>query len=184
MHWEEIYNRLAGDREDAQAWKALQQRVRAWARANLRGRGSDLVEDVVADVCASVAVAFDRAHGARTFHGFVLGHCLNVRRELLRRRRGALVSLEGVDVPAPEAEQDLFDQRDLEWLTGALHTLPDRERRAVGLRYFEQASGAQIAQALGVTEVNARRIVFNGLRHLRQQHLSAAKRSNSLVTVW
>jgi RNA polymerase sigma factor (sigma-70 family) len=181
MQWEEIYSRLARDREDAQAWKALQQRVRAWARANLRGRGPDLVEDVVGDVCASVAVAFERAHGAQTFHGFVLGHCLNVRRGLLKSRCGALVSLDGVDVPAPEADPELFDQRDLEWLAGALHTLPERERRAVGLRYFEQATSTQIAQALGVSEVNARRIVFNGLRRLRQKHLQSAQRSNAFA---
>jgi RNA polymerase sigma factor (sigma-70 family) len=174
MHWEEIYERLAADREDVQAWRALEQRVRAWARANLRGRGAHLIEEAVADVCASVAVAFDRAHGARTFHGFVLGHGLNVRRELLKTRRALIVGLDDLDIAAPEDDKDTFEPGDLDWLRRALHALPDRERRAVGLRYFEQASGAQIAQALGVSEVNARRIVFNGLRHLRQKRRMAA----------
>src|SRR5919199_5343431 len=110
MQWEEIYERLAADREDVQAWRALEQRVRAWARANLRGRAADLIEDAVADVCARVAVAFDRAHGARTFHGFVLGHWFNVRRQLLQTLRRPLVALDDdLQLPAPEADREELD---------------------------------------------------------------------------
>jgi RNA polymerase sigma factor (sigma-70 family) len=170
VDWEEIYRRLAADREDVQAWRTLQQRVRAWARAQFHGRSADFVEDSVAEVAARVAVAFPRAHGPATFHGFVLGHWLNVRRQLLQTIRRPLVALEeDLEVPAPEVDREELDEQDLEWLRQALHELPDRERRAVALRYLEELSSAQIATALGVTEVNARRVVFNGLAHLRQR---------------
>jgi RNA polymerase sigma factor (sigma-70 family) len=74
-----------------------------------------------------------------------------------------------LELPAPEADREELDEQDLEWLRRALHALPERERRAVALRYLEELSSSQIAVALGVSEVNARRVVFNGLAHLRQR---------------
>jgi RNA polymerase sigma factor (sigma-70 family) len=53
-------------------------------------------------------------------------------------------------------------------LSQCLGTLPQRERRAVELRFFQQASLAEMATALGVPEGNARRIVLNGLALLRR----------------
>jgi len=88
MEWSEIYLRLSADREDGEAWEALGRRVRAWAHAHLRGNTWHHLEDVVADTCSSVALAFDRARGETTFAGFVYGCYLNERRRVLGLRRG------------------------------------------------------------------------------------------------
>jgi RNA polymerase sigma factor (sigma-70 family) len=72
--------------------------------------------------------------------------------------------------PAPE-EDDHPSANDVARLRGALDRLPPRERQAVVLRYFEEQSGAGIAAKLGVSQVNARRIVGKGLARLRQAML-------------
>jgi RNA polymerase sigma factor (sigma-70 family) len=167
MQWEQIHTRLADDPEDREAWTALEQRIRAWARSNI---GTEtLIDDVVGEACSSVFVSLERVRCSKTFGGFVLGHCLNARRRARQASRGPCTSLDGVDVPEPEPEPDrIRDGRTLQRLRSALESLPDRQRKAIALRYVEQLSPAQIAVQLGVSEVNARRVTHNGLSRLRQ----------------
>jgi RNA polymerase sigma factor (sigma-70 family) len=168
MEWESIYHRLTRDCEDALAWRALERRVESWARAVFRGRGHGVVEDVVAETCASVALGIAAARGPETFSGFVYGHFLNIRRRALRAEWliQSAKSLDDVDIAAAAAE-DEPDPDAIALLRRALGDLPARERRAVTLRYFHELPSASIAADLGVTTGNARRIVFNGLRRLR-----------------
>ena len=169
MEWECIYARLVCDAEDAAAWQALARRVECWARAVFRGRGHQVTEDVVAETCASVALGLDSARGADTFAGFVYGHFLNARRRMLRveflSQRSE--SLDDMDLAADAVEDDQQPDAVVE-LRRALEFLPDRERRAIRLRYFSELPAVAIAAELGVTDGNARRIVFNGLRRLRR----------------
>jgi RNA polymerase sigma factor (sigma-70 family) len=77
-----------------------------------------------------------------------------------------VIPLSGVDYA--DQSLNLPDPDEMALLGRCLLELPVRERDAVELRYLAGASTAEIAEALGVTDVNARRIVFNGLRHLRR----------------
>jgi RNA polymerase sigma factor (sigma-70 family) len=164
VEWTEIYLRLQRDRNDAAAWQAMQGYVRTWAQKALWDRGSHTVDDAVADTCSTAMVSFEKAHGANTFSGFVYGHFLNVRTRALR---GQIVfSIDDVDPPAPIEQEP--DSDAIEMLERCLGELAHRERNAVLLRYFEDASAERIATELQVSEGNARRIVFNGLAHLRQ----------------
>jgi RNA polymerase sigma factor (sigma-70 family) len=183
MDWEEIYARLVCDDEDATAHAALERRVRGWARRALRRRGWHAVEDAVADTCSSVAVSLRAARGAETFVGFVYGHFLNVRHRVARQYPPA-ETLDGVDVPAPPVSGDRSpSERHLVALRCALEELPERERRAVALRYLEELSAAEIARTLGVSEGNARRIVFNGLARLRRRLRSPGGVRGEMVEV-
>lgn len=140
--------------------------VRAWARADLWNRGWTAVDDAVAESCADVVLAIEKARGAHTFAGFVRGVYLNVRRRAIAAARAPVTTLEGVDPPAlPEEPIDVTEWRVLD---GCLEALPDREREAVRLRYFEGAAAERIATTLAVTPGNARRIVFNGLAKVRR----------------
>ena len=165
LEWFEIYRRLKHDRDDEQAWLALQRRV---AR-QLPGM-DHWVEDVVAETCAGVAVSFDRARGPDTFQGFVLGQMLNARRRSMRALGGAAEVLGDYDVAVEGSDEQVAEPspQALEILRSGIAALPWRERRALSMRYFDNASTAQIAHELQVTEVNARRLVFNALRRLRQ----------------
>lgn len=165
MDWQEIYRRLEAETNDYEAWMVLERHVAGWARAVFRSRGVHVVQDAVADTCAAVALNLQEARGPDTFAGFVYGHFLTVRRRLLR---GAptWVPLDGIDLAAPDQEE-APDTDEVRRLQRALAELPLRERRAVVLRYFDDCPSARIAAELGVTDGNARRILFNGLRRLR-----------------
>jgi RNA polymerase sigma factor (sigma-70 family) len=168
MDWEQIYHRLASDTNDAEAWAALERRARIWARAVFWKHGRDAIEDVVADTCAAIALGLSGARGAETFAGYAYGQFLNARRRMLRNGLPSGVPLGTFDIAAP-LEEDELDTDSLMRLRHALATLPQRERTAVTMRYFHELSSASIATELGVTDGNARRILFNGLRRLRSK---------------
>lgn len=164
MEWAEIYQALARERGDPEAWEALVRHVQAWAQRSLGGRGQHVVDDTVADTCSRVVLDFERARGPETFAGFVYGHFMNVRTRALQ---GPVVfPLEGVDLPDESADDPDADV--VEQLEAWLRALPERERRALELRYFERASAQRIAAELALTPGNARRVVFNGLARLRR----------------
>ena len=166
MDWAEIYARLRADRNDPLPWGALEGRVRGLARTRLGQRGEDVVEDVTADTCSTVALNFEKARGAETFGGFVLGQFLNVARRASLERGPTPLRPDAVDVAAPLEPE--YDDEALSMLERCLADLPERDRRAVELRYVDELSAADIAVRLGVREGNARRIVFNGLARLRR----------------
>ncbi|MBI3967351.1 MAG: sigma-70 family RNA polymerase sigma factor [Chloroflexi bacterium] len=167
MDWTEIYTRLAADRDDPVAIAALAERVRATARRKLGGLDAAAVEDAIAETCAHTVLGLASAHGAETFRGFVLGHLLNARQRALRWRPATVGSLEDADEPAVEDDAGPAPD-ELELLRECFGELPERERRAVALRFFADAAAERIAAELGVTIANARRIVFNGVAHLRR----------------
>ena len=170
MQWEKIYAQLVADWEDQAAWTALAARVRARARSELWRLGQDAVEELVADTCAAVAVTFDRAHGPRTFGGFVLGQYLNARRQALRAAGRPTVSLEGVEVEVAAAAADEgLDPEQVRQLHAVLAELPPRQRAALLLRYAEELPPAGIAAQLRTSEGNARLLVHRGLGHLRRR---------------
>src|SRR5215471_11038283 len=166
MEWEQIHQSLVLDREDCTAWMELNRRVRIWLVSD-GFRGHDL-DDAVAEVLAAVVMTFDRARGAESFRGFVLGHRFNVRRRARSTSRAALVDLDSAAEACIEAPERP-DPADLERLGEALYSLPVREYHAINLHYFENLRSEQVARELGVTAVNARQIVWQALRRLRQQ---------------
>jgi RNA polymerase sigma-70 factor (ECF subfamily) len=163
--WADVYRRLAYDREDAGAWRALEERVRVRAQAQLARRGWAVVEDVVSETCAAVAVSFGRARGPESFDGFVFGHYLNARRRALLHVLRPHQPLDGVDLPVPDREYP--DPELLATLRRCVAALPAREREAVRLRYFEDAATADVAGRLRVTPTNARVILTRAMAHLR-----------------
>lgn len=167
MDWATICTRLRFDSNDRDAWDALEARVRIWAFGRLRGLGSEIVEDAIADMCASVVMDLPTARGPDTFKGFVMGKCLNVAKGAYRLAAVERVSLDRA-IELPDASSETADDPRFAVLDACLERLPERDRRAVELRYFAKARAEQIARELRVSEGNARRIVFNGVNRLRK----------------
>jgi RNA polymerase sigma factor (sigma-70 family) len=164
--WVVLYQRLRRNPNDAIAYEALEGRVRTWARTHRTSpAAAPYLDDIVTDTCSAAVIGIDDAYGPATFPSFVYGHYRNVRRHWLQERRYA-VPLGDLDVPDAVPSTPAPDELSL--LERCLATLPPRERRAVELRYLEHASTREIASALGVSEVNARQIVFSGLSRLRR----------------
>jgi RNA polymerase sigma factor (sigma-70 family) len=167
VDWPAICTRLRADPNDRAAWDALEALVRAKARARLRDVSADGIEDVVADTCAAVVMDIDAAYGPETFRGFVFGKYLNASKAAIKLASLRRASLDdALNIPAA-GSSDVFDAR-LAVLGNCLEGLPERDRRAVELRYFQDARAEHIARELHVSAVNARRIVFNGVNRLRK----------------
>src|SRR4051812_17387539 len=100
VEWSAMWTRLRADPNDREAWDALAARVRVKARARLLDLGDDVVEDVVADTCATVVMDLDASHGPETFGGFVLGKFLNVVKGAIRLASMRRESLDAaLDIP-------------------------------------------------------------------------------------
>jgi RNA polymerase sigma factor (sigma-70 family) len=114
-----------------------------------------------------VVLKLSLAKGRETFATFVYGYFLNACRRYIqyRERRDNQVAVDEIDVPAPEGYDP--DDAQLAAIKQCLESLPHRDRQAVTMRYFDEASPAEIAKALGVNDGYARRIVFNGLQKIR-----------------
>lgn len=77
------------------------------------------------------------------------------------------------DVPDGDHPRGLLghgpDVVDRAWLWQELRTLPPRQRTAIVLRYYEDLSEAQTAEAMGCAVGTVKSQVAQGLRRLREQ---------------
>ena len=164
--WSLLYERLRHDPNDALAFTTLAGRVRAWAQTQRAEPGvTRYLDDIVADTCSATIVGLADAYGAETFPSFVYGHYRNARRRLLQGCR-FVVPLGDLELPDSTSSDPSPDE--LLLLARCLAELPPRERRAVELRYLSHATAREVADALGVSVVNARQITFSGLARLRR----------------
>jgi len=135
---------------------------------HLPGLDPGAEQDAVEEICLQVLADLDKPHDPKAFQGVVCGQFLSVRRRMLARARtgGSDVPTEGVGVPSRLDEDP--GELALALLAQCLGTLPRRDRRALELCFFQQASPAEIAVAMGVPEGDVRPIVFNSLALLRR----------------
>lgn len=89
----------------------------------------------------------------------IINQHLSAHRKLRR-----LVTLDQSRTPTTDPIRTV-DGKD--WAIRLIGTLPDRQRIAVVLRVMEEREFAEIADALGVTEANARKITSRGMAALR-----------------
>lgn len=94
---------------------------------------------------------------------------LNLNR-LRRIRREWLTS----EPPATAVVADEGAGVDAAWLDDALRALPPRQRTAVALRYLQDMSLAQIAEAMGSSEGTVKSQLSRGLQRLREHHSAPA----------
>jgi RNA polymerase sigma-70 factor (ECF subfamily) len=96
-----------------------------------------------------------------------LGIAINVAREMRREKEQDELT---IDPPAnghgPHGE--LEEQERAQIVNRVIDTLPDRQREAVLLRYFEQLSVEQSATVMGCAPGTVKALVFQALRNMRQ----------------
>lgn len=102
-----------------------------------------------------------------------LGIALNVAREM--RRKGRPLPDEATEhmaatrpaLPRPDDAADAAEQRDA--LRSVLAELPDRQREAIVLRFFEEMSVEDTASAMGCAQGTVKATVHQALRSLKQR---------------
>jgi RNA polymerase sigma-70 factor (ECF subfamily) len=102
---------------------------------------------------------------------WLYGMTMNVVRELRRqwRRAGAYgLDLDGVQARQAPAVEPPLDPAEMTALVAAIESLPDRQREAVTLRFLQEMSVKDTAEAMGCAEGTVKAAVFAALGNLRK----------------
>lgn len=130
-------------------------------------------EDAVIEVYEHLTTALVK-HDVENFKSWLYSVVANHCRMVLRRRRGAPISVEASDelldavlasAPAPDRDDELEQQ--LEALTRALAQLGEGQRRCLELFYLQGHSYAEVARRSGYTVNEVKSHIQNGKRSLR-----------------
>lgn len=142
------------------------------------GAAEEMVQDVFVALWRK-AGSYDPARGPVRPWLLQIAH-FRVANELRRMRRRPRPTGDGEDAlsrisdPGLDASERLaLETRHLRLKT-ALAGIPDRERRAIGMSYFQDLSHAQVADALGVPLGTAKSRIRLGIARLRSRLVAAS----------
>ncbi|WP_431955278.1 SigE family RNA polymerase sigma factor [Actinacidiphila sp. bgisy167] len=128
-------------------------------------------EDLLQTALAKTYLAWDRIDDHRALDGYVRRTLVNTRTSQWRRRR--IEEYATAELPEPHSgaaagpdEAERQAQRDA--LLRAIGRLPARQRAMVVLRYYEDMSEVQTAEALGVSVGTVKSAVSRALGRLRE----------------
>jgi RNA polymerase sigma-70 factor (ECF subfamily) len=159
---------LGDDRAaEAELFRRMAQRIRLYGLRHLRDQqaAEDLMQQVL--ITTLEALREGRLREPEKLASFVLGTCrmtvLDLRRSAQRKQR--LLEEFGADVLAPVAPS--MPHLDHEQLTRCLQNLKERERAVVVMTFYDEQTGADAAQFLGISEVNVRVIRHRAILQLR-----------------
>jgi RNA polymerase sigma-70 factor (sigma-E family) len=157
--------RVAEGTPDFDAWVAARGPGLLRLAYTLTGNRAD-AEDVVQDALARALPRWSRIARVGDVDAYVRRMVINAHTSWWRRwkrRESPVAELRDSAVDAPGED---FDDRRRLWL--ACQALPEVQRTAVVLRYYEQLEYAEIAELTGVREGSVRARVSRGLAALRQ----------------
>lgn len=130
----------------------------------LTGNRAD-AEDLLQAALASTYLAWDRIHDHAALDSYVKRAMVNTQISWWRRRR---VQEYPTDEIPDQAVADQVPPSDLQdMVRRALDRLPERMRAAVVLRYYEDMSEPEIADALGVSRGTVKSTVSRAVAKLR-----------------
>jgi RNA polymerase sigma-70 factor (sigma-E family) len=145
------------DREFDEFFDELFPRAQALALRILGNRGA--AEDAAAEALTRAYVRWPRLRGLSYRDGWVLRVTSNLSIDAVRRRA------------APTGPMQVTDTEDLDTLrvalSAALHSLPERQRAVIALRYLSDLSEAEVANALGMAVGTVKSHTHRGLANLR-----------------
>ena len=145
------------DSEFDEFFDSLFPRAQALALRILGNRGA--AEDVAAEALTRAYTRWPRLRTLSYRDGWVLKVASNLAIDAIRRRPATSTI---ADEPSPE---DLGTLRVA--LAAALHSLPDRQRAVIALRYLSDLSEAEVADALGMAVGTVKSHTHRGLANLR-----------------
>ncbi len=127
-----------------------------------------LAEDLAQEAFVRLAGRFGHLRNPDRFEAYLRRTVVNLFLSHLRRLRleRAYLAREGSSSSTAGAGEPDVATRDELW--AALHRLPDRQRAAVILRYYQDLSEREAAEAMGCSEAAVRSLVARGMETLRQ----------------
>jgi RNA polymerase sigma-70 factor (ECF subfamily) len=127
----------------------------------------ELARDAVQEAAVRVLERLNRFDRRSTFLTWSLGIVLNVCREMRRQRRH--VSIEPGHESGADADPTLERNEAVQHLRLALEHLPERQREAVVLRFFEELSVEETARAMNCAPGTVKATVHQALRAMREK---------------
>lgn len=124
-------------------------------------------QDIAQEAFVRIAGRFHDLRNPDAFPGYLRATVLNLSRGHLRRLRTQRDYLKRAARAEAEAPRDDAEGRDEMWKT--LQRLPHRQRAALVLRYYEDLSERQAADALACSVSAVKSLVSRGLEALRAE---------------
>ena len=128
-----------------------------------------LAEDMVQDAYVAALKELPRLREPERFYPWLcriaVNRAIEDRRKVSRRAR-IDEEQRPIDVAPAEAETSLLRAESAAAVKAALERLPEGQRAAVTMRFFDELPMRVIAETLGCNEVTARTQVFRGIRKL------------------
>ncbi len=159
----------SGDREaEAELFRRMAPRVRLYGLRHLRDAhaSEDLTQQVL--ITTLEALRAQRLREPEKLASFVLGTCrmlvLDLRRGAQRKER--LLERFGADLPKPASITVPYLDHDR--LTYCVQNLKERERSVVVMTFYDEQTGTDVANFLGVSESNVRVIRHRAIQQLRE----------------
>lgn len=128
---------------------------------------TDQCEEVVQDAYVAIFRRLDRFADAGDAYGYLRTSVVNGCRSVHRHR--AVVTRKPVPPdPAPALPDELAVRRETdEHVMAAVRTLPQRQQEVLVLRYYADASEAEIAETLGISRGAVKSHAHRGMNALR-----------------
>jgi RNA polymerase sigma-70 factor (sigma-E family) len=127
-----------------------------------------LAEDLVQEAFVRLAGRFRHLREAAAFEAYLRRTVVNLFTSQLRRRRLERAYLRReANRPVAAPENPDVEARDELWQ--ALQRLPERQRAAVVLRYYEDLPEREVAATLRCSNAAAKSLVARGMQALRQE---------------
>jgi RNA polymerase sigma factor (sigma-70 family) len=126
--------------------------------------GRDRADDCFQETMLAALRAYEQVREAGAIRAWLFSiavrKAIDGQRDEVRAPR-PVEAIEPLAVAAATAPRD-------EALWRAVRALPDKQRRAVSLRYLADLSHREIGEVMGTTEASARRNVFEGVSRLKR----------------
>jgi RNA polymerase sigma factor (sigma-70 family) len=161
--------RAVGEQEQHRAELYETHALRALRLAYVLTGAREVAEDLVQEAFLR---AFDRLHTLReqeAFPGYLRQTVLNLARAHFRRSRLERLALRRHALLARDLQGDPLDVEQRDGLWRSLQRLPYRQRAALVLRYYEDLSERQAAEALETSVAAIKALVSRGIRQLRTE---------------
>src|SRR5688500_14111526 len=123
-------------------------------------------EDLVQTTLAKVYLSWDKVHRREVIDGYARRILINENNSIWRRPRKKR-EVSSSEIPDRLGRADEYDEGQSDALWQFVQTLPTKQRAVIVLRYYEELSEAEIAEALGISVGTVKSQASRALASLR-----------------
>lgn len=178
--WEEISGLIQGCiARDRQAQKQLYNRYAPVAYAIIKRytQHSALADEMLNDAFFKIFTKIESYTGAGSFEGWIKRIIVNTVTDHLRKHIRDQQVYHAAELPEDVSiGEDIVGKLSYKELLAVVHELPDMQRAVFNLSVFEELKHKEIAETLGISEVNSRWHLNDARKRLKEKINSIMKR--------